>query len=414
MLLLSRAARVIASSLLLVVAVTPSSTGQCFVDDNLSNAPCWQPVPDQLPQFPGFSLPGLGICWKQCVPNQTEDTIVEFQTPVQLVCGQYSSQVRVRQAATGAPVLAGSAILDYSRTWIEIGPNNVENQVWRFVVKADLTQVSTPGTQPTCYAPLAAYPTNFFYGYVDYVRPCQSLAISDQVVVLWTGCDFLAHKPGISDFPGIALPAMSFAAVAPHTAANPFVPMNLPVPGGPAIDGAIRNVSTPLTPLCFARERTQQASLNPFAAGCLCPLSTVPQQHTLSVFNGVGSCPDATGQSSSWSSLSVAFPILPWPHMVQTSIGTWTSGANYPGPEAAWVNEGLFRTRDSCAPSDQFEVFYGATTTKGYPILSPFPVAGQTLTDMADNYTAPVAGPHPLPLLGSIRATDRIIYVTTP
>ncbi len=35
-------------------------------------------------------------------------------------------------------------------------------------------------------------------------------------------------------------------------------------------------------------------------------------------------------------------------------------------------------------------------------------------TDLADNYTAPLSGPFPLPALGSIRPTEHLIYVNEP
>ncbi|MFG0316838.1 MAG: hypothetical protein ACF8XB_06170 [Planctomycetota bacterium JB042] len=403
-----------AATLVAGAALAPRADAQlCFGDDNLSNGQCWQPTQANLPQFPGIALPGLGVCWKGCDPNQKEEIKVEFSPPVQTVCSEYVSDVRVTHVPSGVILLIGKAVLNYTRTWGEVGPNNVQYQVWRMVAKADLTHVVTPGTPPTCYAPLAAYPSTFFYGYVDYARRCAAGAGFENSLVLWTGCDFLQHRPGISDFPGVALPDLSMAVVAPHTSANPFVPMNLPAPGGVNVDGAVRNLQNPLAPVCTTNERLGQGAIAPVAAGCLCPLSPVPMQQTLSVVSGVGTCPDATGLPSSFASQAIGFPnVLPWFHLIQTSIGTWSTMASYPGQEAAWVNEGLFRTHDSCGPADFFEVYYGSTTAKGYPVLHP--VALSVFTDLADNWTVPLAGPYTFPLVGSIRTTDRVIFMTTP
>lgn len=403
----------------LVVAAPFSSTSQgqplCFGDDNLDQGQCWQPIQANLPPFPGVSLPGLGVCWKDCTPNQKQEVKVEFSAPQMISCGQYTSDVRVWDSVTGAMVLVGKAKLDYTRTWAEVG-NNIQYQIWRFVAKVDMKTLTTVGAA-NCFLPLANYPQNFFYGYVDYAARCTGPLVFESALALWTGCDFLAHKPGLADFPGAALPNLSFAVVAPHTPATSFVPMNLPAPGGPIVNGAVRNVTNPVG-LCTVEERVMQGGLNPLITACLCPLTPAFPQQTLSVFNGIGSCPDATGQPSRFNSQAIAFPTLPWPHMVQTSLGCWMGAAgapmSYPGPECVWVDEGLFRYHDSCTVGETFEVFYGATTAQGFPVISPIPGPATTFHDLADNYSAPLAGPHPLPLFGSIRPTEHVIYVNTP
>ena len=54
---------------------------------------------------------------------------------------------------------------------------------------------------------------------------------------------------------------------------------------------------------------------------------------------------------------------------------------------------------------------YGATTYGGWGAFSPSvgPVKG--FTDLADNYSAPASGPFVSPVLGSVRRTERLLYV---
>ena len=85
----------------------------------------------------------------------------------------------------------------------------------------------------------------------------------------------------------------------------------------------------------------------------------------------------------------------------------------YPGLEAAWADEGLFIRQDACT-GDFVELKYGASTDKGWPVLLPIPVIVSKFTDLADNYSAPLSGPYPLPINGHVMPTDHLVYVNEP
>lgn len=402
---------------------TPRADAQCFGPDGLDFGGCCAPAQLILPPLQQASLPGLGICWDNCNVSATNNLKLNWTPPTALSisCGQFSSVLSVFDGTSGAPLMTGAMHLDYTRTWEEIDPAGNLNQVWRFLVKVDLKPtpsgtVLPPCPVPSCIATAAAFPTAFFYGYLDYARPCTPGTIAYRnTLVLFHGCDFMIHKPGLSDRPGTFHPGRSYAIVAPHDTTQPFVPGNLPHPSGALLGEAVRNTGPALgLPVCMTEERISTGMLANFAQGCFCPLSTAAPQYSVSLFEGKGTCPDAVGQVSEFSSQFVFFPTLPWVHMVSASIGRWTNPAIYPGTEHVWANEGLFRYRDSCSSNEFFEVDYGATTTAGWQTLLPIPVVLQTFTDMADNYTAPVSGPHPFPILGSVRPTDHLIYTNVP
>ena len=404
-----------------LLTLAPASSGQCFGPDGLDVGGCCQPTQAILPSFPQAAIPGLGICWNACTPAAQTNLRVSWNPPATLSCAQYTTTVTALDASTGAPLLSGPMILDYTRTWTEINPNtNNRVQVWRFMAKADLSSLVPAGALapcpvPTCLPPAGPHPTAFYYGYVDYAQECVGGVGFESVLVLFHGCDFLPHMPGISSRPGAFHPTTSYAIVAPHTALNPFVPANIPAPGGPLVAEAMRKTSTAVA-ACVTEEFILGGDVAPFAAGCMCPPSLAVPQVTLSLFRGIGSCPDAAGVPSSFGALMLAFPTLPWPFLVTTSIGTWTGAASYPGPEVTWVDEALMKYRDSCVSNDFFEVFYGATTDRGWTVLPSSPIfpPTQRFKDMADNYSAPVVGAHPLPILGNIMRTDHLIYTNMP
>ena len=157
-------------------------------------------------------------------------------------------------------------------------------------------------------------------------------------------------------------------------------------------------------------------NVSPFVTGCMSPPSLAAGQVTLSLYQGSGSCPDTSGLTSGFQATALAFPTLPWPYLVTTSIGTWTGVATYPGPEMAWVDEALVRYYDSCVSNDFFEVLYGASTDQGWTVVPTSPVfpPTQRFRDMADNWSAPVVGIHPLPILGHIMPSDHLIYTNIP
>ena len=403
-------------------ALTPTSSGQCFGPDGLDVGGCCAPAQAILPQFPQAALPGLGICWNSCNVSAQTDLRVNWAPPASPSCAQYTTTVTVTHAGSGMPLLGGLMVLDYTRTWIEANPVTGQLiQVWRFVAKADLsslvpTGVTPPCPVPTCLPPFGPHPTAFYYGYVDYAQDCGVLTGFQNTLVLFHGCDFLQHKPGLSSRPGVFHPTTTYAIVAPHSSLNPFVPANLPAPGGPLIAEAVRKISLPGTVACMTEERIAHGDLLPFVTGCLCPPAALPPQFTLSIYRGVGTCPDAAGLPSSFDSLAVAFPTLPWFHLTTISIGFWSSAAAYPGEEVVWVDEGLFKYYDSCVSNRFYEVNYGATTDRGWTVIPTNPTIppSQRFKDLADNYSAPVVGAHPLPLLGNIMPTDHLIYTNVP
>lgn len=409
---------------ILSLAMSPTARldAQCVGPDNLSG-PCWSPTQANLPQLQQFSIPGLGVCWDHCAPTVQNDLKVLWGTPQATGCAQFVSSIDVFDASSGIHMMAGKASMDYTRTWDEVAANGDHYQVWRFVVKADIgpgnmpAGVVPPCPTPSCIPPVGPHNTSFFYGYIDYSFNCTQ-GFFEHAVVLHHQCDFFIHKPGLSSRPGVFHPDRSYGIIAPHTSAMPFIPMNLPAPGGPLTAEAVRNIAPPGVAACFTEDRVSGGSLTPFISACLCTFTLVPPQYTLSVFNGKGSCLDAVGNTTNWQSQNISFPTLPWPHLVTTSMGCWGNNVMYPGKECAFVNEGLLTYNDVCpsAAGSYFEVYYGATTTDGWTI-APSPVAPpltNKFMDLADNFTYLVGGPVALPLFGNVMPTNHLIYVNVP
>ena len=95
-------------------------------------------------------------------------------------------------------------------------------------------------------------------------------------------------------------------------------------------------------------------------------------------------------------------------------IANYFSPANYPGPEAAWVDEGVFLRIQSCGPGTTptlfVEIKYGGTTDKGYLAVSP--TGGiESMTDMVDNYSVKIGTPILPPFVGSLRASHHMFYL---
>jgi len=396
---------------LLVAAFAPTSTAQCFGPDGLDVGPCCAPVVPNLPNFPAVQMLSLGICWNNCLLAGTQGLLVEWTPPSQVFCGEYIAQFSVSDPLTGAAILSGLLTLDYTRTWIEDDAFGLPLQVWRFTVKADLSSVVggffTPCTTPSCLPPAGTQPTAFYYGYVDYASCSTAPGSWQNTLVLYHACDRFIHTPGLSSRPGSFHPDGSYAIVAPHTTTQPFVPSDVMASSGPLIAEGTRNV-TP-TSFCIVEDRVTGGSITKLAAGCICSLSLTPKHQTFRDFKGATLC--STGLPGSWSTLFVLFPTLPWIHLVGTSIGTWTGPVDYPGPERVWAEEGLFVISDACS-GDFVEIKYGASTRGGFPII---PIGGALttteLTDLVDNYSAPLSGPFPGPAFGSVMPTDHLIYV---
>lgn len=397
----------------------PHTDAQCFGDDNLDNGGCCDQTVVQLPDFPQVQMPGLGVCWDNCDVFDQNEIFVEWQPLQQTVCGQYKSILRVIDATFGVTLMTGEMTLDYSRTWLEFDPTGGVHQVWRFVAKADMTANPGPVIQPLCPVPpiLSQVPNGiaFFYGYMDYVD-CPATPGTQpprNALVLYHACDRFIHTPGFSSQPGVFNPEQSYAIVAPHTAAQPFIPANQIAPGGPIVQGATRNVS--VSPqVCNVEDRVLDGSIDALAAGCVCVLQKNPKQQTLRDFRAVTSCPSPVGLNGNWDSQAFGFPnTLPWFEMVTTSIGFWASPFAYPGEESAWVDEGLFIHEDVCTGSF-IEVKYGGTTAKGWDAMDFNGVGLGSFTDIADNWSAPLFGPYFLPIFGDTQPTDRVIHVNLP
>jgi len=393
--------------------LSPAAPAQCFGPDNL-NGPCCAPVIPTLPPFPGVTLPALGICWQGCVVGTQNPLTVVWAPPVQPFCGEYQTPLTVIDNGSGTTILTGTLILDYTRTWDEIDPSGLPHQVWRFAAKADLSSPAASTAlicpKPNCISPVGPYPSAFFYGYVDYAG-CAAAGPFDSVLVLFHNCDRFMHRPGLSDKPGVFHPAGTYGIVAPHFPVQPFVPANLIAPTNPVLGEAVRRVDTlgPPPTFCYAEDKVLQASMVFMGAGCLNTMTAGPKQQTLRQFSGTTGCLNGSGQPGQWVSLNVNFPVFPWYHMVSTSFGTWANPNVYPGQESAWADEGFFVHREVCT-GYWVEMKYGGSTLGGW---AAFTNAGpvKAFTDLADNYTAPVSGPFPTPVLGSVRPTDHLIYV---
>jgi hypothetical protein len=401
----------------LLAGTAPGVSAQCFGPDNLDIGPCCAPTIANVPQFPKAALPGMGICWNACAVSGTQDVRADWTTPRQASCGEYDTLLTVTDAF-GGPLVSGKLVLDYTRTWLETDVSGLTHQVWRFAAKADLFLVPgggvPPCTVPTCITPVGGQPTAFYYGYVDYMS-CAAGDPWENVLVLYHACDRFIHAPGLSDRPGVFHPGGAYAIVAPHSPAQPFLPVNQVASGGPLFGEAARDIdtSTPPPTLCIVEDPVVAGAMSPLGAGCVCTLTTLPKHQTLRKFSGTTACVDAAGIPGGWASLDIAFPTLPWKHMITSSIGRWTSPFVYPGQESAWVDEGLFVHQDPCH-GNFLELKYGGSTRDGWTPLLPIPVLLPNFTDIADNYTAPLFGPYPAPILGSIRPTEHLIYVNEP
>jgi len=402
----------------LVLLPTPQAAAQgvCAGPDGLDvPGACCTPVIPNLPAFPPVATGGLGICWNNCNVSATQNLRVQWTPPSQIQCTQYITQLTVSDGGTGLPIMSGTLVLDYTRTWDEVSPSGTVNQVWRFAAKADLSSALPPGVVPpcplpSCLPPVGTQPTAFFYGYVDY--SCDDPTVPfDPVLVLYHACDRFIHRPGFSDRPGSFHPGGSYAIVAPHTTAQPFTPANMIAPGGLLVGEATRDVGT--GPLCISEDPVVSGEMTPAAIGCVCNLTATTAHHTLRVFKGTTACTNAVGTPGGWASLAIGFPSNPWFHVVTSSIGFWSSPGLYPGNERAWVDEGVFVHQSACT-GDFAELKYGGTTRGGWDPILPIPVIVNKFTDMADNYTAPLLGPYPTPILGSIRPTDHLIYTNYP
>ncbi len=404
---------------LLVAAAWLSNAGEALAQcgpDNLNIGSCCSPTFATLPTFPAVQIPGLGICWTNCVPTQQAPQTIDWTAPVQTVCGQFQSQIFVRDVGSGNMLLAGVMTLDYTRTWTEFDSTGTPFQVWRFAAKADM-KVATFGIPqlcpiPNCIAPFGPHNTAFFYGFLDYASNCTGVP-PRATLVLYHANDFFVHNPSLSSRPGAFHPTKGFAIVAPHNSAQTFIPAVQLSPQGPIQGEATRNVSLTAAGGCFVEDPILGGTITRLGGACLCNFATFPKQHTFRVINGTNACVNTAGVGGSFTSLNFSFPNLPWYHMMTTSIGFWSNPTVYPSNASVWVDEGLFLRTDACTGTF-VSIEYGGSSRGGFSKLLPngLPLTG--FTDLADNYTAPIGGPFPFPILGNALPTDQLIYVNVP
>ena len=391
------------------LAAAPPAAAQCLGPDGLDLGPCCAPAVATLPTFPAVTLPGSSICWDNCNVAGQACTQVVLGAPVAGGCAAYTAALKV-QDCNGNPLLSTVLSLDYTRTWDEFVIPGTVSQVFRFVVKADVAAATTSG--PPCQVPscLATYPTAFYHGYLDYASDCSGGWAA--ALVLYHGCDAYQHNPLLSSRPGSFHPGRSFALVAPHTTANPFLPVVLPAPGGPAVAEAIRQAVNPATLACTVEEPIIGGVLQPLAAACVCPFSLFPQQTTARHVDVVGAC------GSQARSVNV-FPSLPWFENLTISIGTWTTTASYPGPEAVWVDEGTYLHSDACDPTGALgfhaQIKVGATTEGGFQAISASGLTLDKFTDLVNNFSAQI-GTVPIapPFVGHVMPTRDLVYTNSP
>lgn len=396
------------------LATSGDSSAQCVMPDNFNGNCCTLTMPT-LPPFTQVSIPGGTICWQGCVPSPVRDAKVTWTAPIPITCTQYACTLTIFDANSGLPILSGPMLLDYTRTWDEADPSGLAHQVWRFTVKADLSVVPVGVAwfceAPSCIQPIGPHSTAYYYGYMDYVAQCGTIGIYDNALVLHHASDIFNHRPGFSATPGAFHPAQSYAIVAPHSAASPFIPQNMPTVGGPTFGDSMRDVSSANPFFCPDEDPLAGANLPTLGGLCLATLSPGPKQHWLRQFNGGGSCVDPTGLNGGFQSLTIGFPTLPWFHMVSTSIGRWANSGTYPGAERAWVDEGLFIHQQACF-GQWVDIKYGATTRGGWSVIHPVLIT--QFTDLTDNWSAPITGPFNFPIVGAMHPSDRLIYTNQP
>jgi hypothetical protein len=381
----------------------------CFTPDGL-NGPCWAPVNANLPNFPTITLPSTSICWVNCTPTQACTNII-LPAPVLVRCGVYTIAMRVTDCSANG-LLGASLNLDYTRTWLETDPAGIAHQVWRFVVKADVTPAVPPTVSCTVPPCLGPHPTAFYYGYLDYALNC-STGSYEAALVLFHNCDAFIHNPLFSSRPGVFHPGMSFALVGPQTAVNPFLPVAAAPPVGLIVAEAVRNVPPPGAIACLTEDPVN-GLMQFIVSGCVCPFALNPKQTTARILQGKGLCVDPVFGPTSFQTVNPMAP-FPWLHDITTAIGTWTNPAGpYPGDEFAWVDEAPMLYRDSCPQAAFGEIYYGASTSKGWMVVPSPQILTQNFTDLASNRSwTPPAMPV-FPLVGNVLTTRNLIYLNVP
>ncbi len=393
-------------------SLSTSAVAQCGLDDQLSAGGCCSQVGLNIPSFPDFGIQSKAIRWDACGLAAQGCVTVSFGSPMPTPrCGVFDIEAKVIDCA-GVALLEGKGTLDYTRTWTEVRPQSVgtpptDYQVWRFLLKIDMTAPVLPSLHPLLPNSLNSCPSVFYYGHVDYASDCAT-GLLEHSVSMYHGADRFSHGPIISSCASTLDPISSFAIVGPDTAANPFVPSDFLINPGSLQAEAMRSVDSPVPFACNVEERIAQGFFNPVGFGCLTPPSTASIHQSSVDVSAFGQC------GSNFQTLNVGGGVIPWRRLISTSLGRWSTNSVYPGPEALRADEGLFVYNDSCVGTPDFVVFYGAETLGGYQVVpgpTPSVLPSQHFVDLVSNWTAPIGGVISLPLLGDVQPSKYLIYV---
>jgi len=379
----------------------PAAAQLCLGTDNLTGPCCTSTtvnIPDPLP---ATSLQGVGVCWTACVPS-TDPVSIDISPPTQTWCGAYQAQITITDAS-GLPILTGTLVLDYTRTWTEFNDDGDELQVWRMVTKTDLM---LSGSSSACPVPacLSTVPTAFFYGHLDFAYNCNN-STWEEAASLFHSCDLFVHDPTASSIPGPQHPPVSYAIVGPDVSTTPFVPAILPPIAGPITGGAIRRMAVPGA-TCWTEDPLTAGNLGINLQGCACPMSLTPAQYATQPFSAVGAC------GGNFSALLTPPPHW-WKRMITASLGTWTgsgAGTPYPGDENLWANEGFFFFTDGCTGLTRVESHYGVTTDQGFTVIpdSQRPWLTMKMIDLASNFDS--SNGFSPPFVGNVMTTSHTIH----
>ncbi len=180
-----------------LLCALPLSAQLCppFQDDGFAGQCCQQASP-VIPDFPEVTITTLysdfGIGSAAC-PVGTPCTIVlTLGAPVINTCNRRSVSVTGVDRTTGAVVLVGALIMEYSRTFTWHDPTNTvaeTSQVWRFMINGDLAF-----TQPTtCVVPpcQGTFGVVHMVGSLDY--ECHLANVAGSEVAVWDTRIDLTH-----------------------------------------------------------------------------------------------------------------------------------------------------------------------------------------------------------------------------
>ncbi len=347
----------------LALCAAAPGLAQCGLPDSLDGGPCCAPASVVLPSFPQMAnQSALWLCFDNCAPSLQRPFCATIGKPLpvkvgnQVVCGQYSARIQLKDCGTNLLHWSGGLRLDYSRTWTASQiPGALNLTVWRFLINGDLIPTNNvPNTPCERPASLSQYSRVYFSGHLDYAFDCFSNTWS----IAWSlnhECDATHHtQQSARPAPSSGFdPGKSFSIVGPGIG---FVP----APGGSAIatgaisSGSLRWNNWAAAPaICTFREPIggNVVDFNPF---CVC--STI--NPALGQF--IDTLILAQGQCGSG-----LFP-TPTSHFAQKRIGSWTNPAVYPGVQDLSFGFGEMALGNGCNGATTSEWFEGALTLGGY------------------------------------------------